>query len=276
MTFSAVLIVASAIGLLLFPQGFLKSLTYATIASVMLSAILSITVLPACLGILGKHVDALGVRTLFRVPFLANWKISAAYLNWLADRLQRTKTREEVEAGFWGKLVNRVMKRPVLFAAPIVIIMILLIIPVGKLSLGGISEKYLPPTNSVRQAQEEFDKLFPGYRTNPLTLVIQTSNHQPVTDAQIADIRSKAMAIGGFIEPDNDPANMWQERAYAVGASKDPSVRVLQNGLINRLTRRRSSPSCARSPRPKESRSWSVELPPWSWIQSTACSRRCR
>lgn len=145
-TFSAVLIVASAIGLLLFPQGFLKSLTYATIASVMLSAILSITVLPACLGILGKHVDALGVRTLFRVPFLANWKISAAYLNWLADRLQRTKTREEVEAGFWGKLVNRVMKRPVLFAAPIVIIMILLIIPVGKLSLGGISEKYLPPT----------------------------------------------------------------------------------------------------------------------------------
>lgn len=173
------------------------------------------------------------MRTLFRVPFLANWKISAAYLNWLADRLQRTKTREEVEAGFWGKLVNRVMKRPVLFAAPIVIIMILLIIPVGKLSLGGISEKYLPPTNSVRQAQEEFDKLFPGYRTNPLTLVIQTSNHQPVTDAQIADIRSKAMAIGGFIEPDNDPANMWQERAYAVGASKDPSVRVLQNGLIN-------------------------------------------
>jgi trehalose monomycolate/heme transporter len=232
-TFSAVLIVASAIGLLLFPQGFLKSLTYATIASVMLSAILSITLLPACLGILGKHVDALGVRTLFRVPFLRNWNVSRAFLNWLADRLQRTKTREEVEAGFWGKLVNRVMKRPVLFAAPIIIMMILLIIPVGRLSLGGISEKYLPPDNSVRQAQEQFDKLFPGYRTNPLTLVIQTTNHQPVTDQQIADVRSKAMAISGFIDPDNNAANMWQERAVAPGASKDPSVRVLQNGLIN-------------------------------------------
>jgi trehalose monomycolate/heme transporter len=232
-TFSAVLIVASAIGLLLFPQGFLKSLTYATISSVMLSAILSITVLPACLGILGKHVDALGVRTLFRVPFLRNWWVSRAYLNWLADRLQRTKTREEVENGFWGKLVNRVMKRPVLFAAPIIIVMILLIIPVGKLSLGGISEKYLPPTNPVRQAQEQFDKLFPGYRTNPLTLVIQSTNHQPVTDGQIADVRNKAMAISGFIDPDSDPAKMWQERPVAPGASKDPSVRVLQNGLIN-------------------------------------------
>ncbi len=232
-TFSAVLIVASAIGLLLFPQGFLKSLTYATIASVMLSAILSVTLLPACLAVLGKHVDALGVRTLFRVPFLRNWKVSRSFLGWLADRLQRTKTREEMEAGFWGKLVNRVMKRPVLFAAPIVLIMLALILPVGKLSLGGISEKYLPPTNSVRQAQEQFDKLFPGYRTNPLTLVIQTTNHQPVTDQQIADVRSKAMAISGFIEPDNKPENMWQERAYLEGASKDPSVRVLQNGLIN-------------------------------------------
>jgi trehalose monomycolate/heme transporter len=232
-TFSAVLIVASAIGLLLFPQGFLKSLTYATIASVLLSAILSITLLPACLGVLGKHVDALGVRTLFRVPFLRNWKVSHAFLDWLADRLQRTKTREEMENGFWGKLVNRVMKRPVLFAVPIILIMLALILPVGKLSLGGISEKYLPPDNAVRQAQEQFDKLFPGYRTNPLTLVIQTTNHQPVSDQQIADVRSKAMAISGFIEQGNDPASMWQERAIAPGASKDPSVRVLQNGLTN-------------------------------------------
>ena len=68
--FSAVIIVASAAGLLLFPQGFLKSLTYAVIASVLLSAVLSISLLPAVLGILGRHVDALGVSTLLRVPFL--------------------------------------------------------------------------------------------------------------------------------------------------------------------------------------------------------------
>ena len=70
--FSAVIIVASAAGMLLFPR--LKSLTYAVIAAVMLSAILSVTLLPACLGILGRHVDALGVRTLLRVPVLRNWK----------------------------------------------------------------------------------------------------------------------------------------------------------------------------------------------------------
>ena len=48
----------------------------------------------------------------------------------------------------------------------------MLILPLGNLSLGGISEKYLPPTNSVRQAQQEFDRIFPGFRIEPITLVI--------------------------------------------------------------------------------------------------------
>jgi RND superfamily putative drug exporter len=234
-TFSAVLIAASAVSMLVVPLGFLRSLTYAMIAAVMLSALLSITILPAVLAILGPHVDALGVRTLFRIPFLANWKVSRAYLNWLADLLQKTKTRDEVEHEFWGKLVNRVMKRPLVFAIPIIVIMILLIIPLGKLSLGGFSEKYLPPDNSVRSAQEHFDKLFPGYRTEPLTLVIVNKDHKPVTDQQVGEIRNKALAISGFTDPNDNPAEMWQERTYAQGGSKDPSVRVIQNGLVNRM-----------------------------------------
>jgi trehalose monomycolate/heme transporter len=232
--FSAVIIVASSLPLLLFPQGFLKSITYAIIASVMLAAILSITVLAAILAILGPNVDALGVRTLLRVPFLRNWTFSRRIIDWFAEKTQKTKTREEVEAGFWGKLVNQVMKRPILFAAPIVLFMIVLIIPLGKLALGGISEKYLPPDNSVRTAQEEFDKIFPGFRTEPITLVMKNNDGQPVTDQQVADVRNKAMSVSGFTDPDNNPDAMWKERSYLDGASKDPSVRVIQNGLVVR------------------------------------------
>ncbi|MEB3980543.1 MMPL family transporter [Mycobacterium sp. 663a-19] len=239
--FSAVLIIASSASLLVLPQGFVHSLTYAIFAAVGLAALLSITLLPACLGILGRHVDALGVRTAFRVPFLRNWKVSRAYLNWLADRLQKTKTREEVEAGFWGKLVNFVMKRPLAFAIPIAVGMILLVIPLGNLSFGGMSEKYLPPNNSVRLAQEHFDKLFPSYRTEQLTMVIKSDNGGKVTDQQVADIRNRISSITGFTE------RTWQERPCPTiagnpcvsgpnGASqpKDGSVRVIQNGLSNR------------------------------------------
>jgi RND superfamily putative drug exporter len=217
--FSAVLIAASLAGLLLFPQGFLTSLTYAGIASVMLAAILSITVLPAVLSILGPNVDALGVRTLLRVPFFRNWKPMRVYLEWLANKLQKTQTREQVEKGFWGKLVNMVMKRPILFALPIVIIMILLIIPLGKLTLGGFSEKYLPPTNSVRQAQEDFDRTFPGFRTEQMTLVIQNAS-----PAQIEGITQQANAISGF-------TGSWTPRTATDEGTKDPNVTVIQNGL---------------------------------------------
>jgi RND superfamily putative drug exporter len=240
-TFSAVLIIASSASLLALPQGFVHSLTYAIFAAVGLAALLSITLLPASLGILGRHVDALGVRTAFRVPYLRNWKVSRAYLNWLADRLQKTKTREEVEAGFWGKLVNWVMKRPLAFAIPIAVGMILLVIPLGNLSFGGMSEKYLPPNNSVRQAQEHFDKLFPGYRTEQLTLVIQSNNHSPVTDQQVADIRNKVSTLTGFTN------KQWDERPCPAIAGnpcdsgpngtthpQDHSVRVIENGLVNR------------------------------------------
>ena len=341
--FSAVILVASSVPLLLFPQGFLKSITYAIIASVMLAAILSVTVLPAALAILGPRVDSVGVKMLVRfaqpdpivsdpsnprsnplalasIPLgilvpplgiafghIARSRIrttgergaglalaglvlgyvslmgalaygviamrdagivdSAMYwillgivifvsvvigglalaraipvlrkpivwwLNWLAEKTQKTKTRAEVEKGFWGVLVNRVMKRPGAFAIPIVIVMIILIIPLGQLSLGGISEKYLPPDNSVRQAQEQFDKTFPTFRTEPITLVIESDDGQPVTDQQIAEVRNEALQIPGFIEQGNDQSTMWKERSYLDGASKDPTVRVIQNPLVVR------------------------------------------
>ncbi|MBX7431717.1 MMPL family transporter [Mycobacterium sp. Y57] len=345
--FSAVILVASSLPLLLFPQGFLKSITYAIIASVLLAAFLSVSVLPATLAILGPRVDALGVRWLLKfaqpdsdihdirdlpggsdpanrktnalaiasipagllvppigialghvarrrirytgeqglpltvigltlgylgtlggltylvvtnkdtlgtglywvllgiiifVAVVVAGMVLARYvplartpivwwLNWLAEKTQKTKTRAEVEKGFWGKLVNVVMKRPIAFAAPILIGMILLVIPLGQLALGGISEKYLPPDNSVRLAQEEFDKTFPTFRTEPITLVIQSTDGQPVTDQQVAEIKAKAMAVSGFIEPDGEPSKMWQPRG---GANEDESVRVIQNGLIDR------------------------------------------
>ncbi|MCX2931860.1 MMPL family transporter [Mycobacterium sp. CVI_P3] len=230
--FSAVIIVASSLPLLLIPLGFLKSITYAIIASVLLAAFLSITVLPATLGILGRNVDALGVRTLLRVPFLANWTFSRRIIDWFAEKTQKTKTREEVERGFWGRLVNVVMKRPIAFAVPILIAMVLMVIPLGQLALGGMSEKYLPPDNPVRQAQEEFDKQFPGFRTEPITLVIRGDDGKPVTEQQLADIRAKAETISGFTGSD-DPSSMWQERSAQDDGSKDPSVRVLQNGLVD-------------------------------------------
>ena len=106
--------------------------------------------------------------------------------------------------------------------------MILLIVPLGQLTLGGISEKYLPPNNPVRQAQEDFDRTFPGFAPRQLTLVIQNAN-----PAQVDEIKSKAARISGFTKT-------WDERTVSTdpdgnpGTKTDPNVTVLENGLQNR------------------------------------------
>ena len=192
--FSATMIVASLGGLLLFPQGFLKSVAYGSIATVALAALTAITILPAILAILGPRVDALGLKF-----------------------MRKTKSSEEIENGMWGRLTRWVMRNPVKVTVPIVLGLVLLTLPVGNIKFGGINETYLPPDNVTRVAQGEFDSLFPGQRTEPIKLVI--SNAQGANLAQITN------------QADNAPGLV--EKFTPVGASKD-GVIVFKAGLVDR------------------------------------------
>ncbi|MGN2638688.1 MMPL family transporter [Nocardia takedensis] len=146
--FSATMIVASLGGMLLFPQGFLKSIAYGAIATVSMAALTAITILPAILAVLGPRVDLFGIK-----------------------RFRRTRSAEEVENGFWGRSTRWVMRHPVKVAVPLVAGLVLLILPIGNLVFGGVSEKYLPPDNPTRLAQQEFDRLFPLRKSDPIELV---------------------------------------------------------------------------------------------------------
>ncbi|WP_225730054.1 MULTISPECIES: MMPL family transporter [unclassified Nocardia] len=175
--FSATMIIASLAGLLLFPQGFLKSLAYGAIATVSLAALTAITILPAALAVLGKRVDMLGLK-----------------------RFRRTKTAEQVENGFWGRTTRWVMQRPLRVAIPLCIGLFLLILPMKHLVFGGLSEKYLPVDNPVRSAQTEFDQLFKLRKADPLMLIVLSDNRNDV--GQVYHLANKAP---GLIEEFNVP-----------------------------------------------------------------------
>ncbi|MEW2017600.1 MMPL family transporter [Rhodococcus sp. NPDC076796] len=192
--FSATMIVASLGGLLLFPQGFLKSVAYGSIATVALAALTAITILPAMLAILGPRVDALGLKF-----------------------MRKTKSSEEIENGMWGRLTRWVMRNPVKVTVPIVLGLVLLTLPVGNIKFGGINETYLPPDNVTREAQGEFDSLFPGQRTEPIKLVISDAQ-----GATLAQITTQANNAPGLVEPFSP-----------VGASKDGII-VFKAGLVDR------------------------------------------
>ncbi|MFF3228554.1 MMPL family transporter [Nocardia suismassiliense] len=173
--FSATMIIVSLGGLLLFPQGFLKSMAYGSIATVSLAALTALTVLPAMLSILGPRVDMFGLK-----------------------RFGRTKTADEVENSFWGRSTRWVMKHPKRIAVPIVLGLLLLIIPVKNIAFGGFSETYLPPDNPTRLAQEAFDNTFPLRKADPVQLVFISEEKNT---RGISDVVKQANLAPGLVTP---------------------------------------------------------------------------
>ncbi|MEU4801518.1 MMPL family transporter [Actinosynnema sp. NPDC023587] len=153
--FSATLLVIALAGLLLFPHGFLKSLSYGGMSAVAIAALVSLTLLPALLGVLGHRVDKLGV------PWRGN----------------RTPSEEG-----WRRLAGRVMKRPLLFALPIVGVLVALAAPFLGVRFGEVSEKVLPEGNAARVAAETINRDFAGLASGGMKIVL-TGDPSPA-DAQ--------------------------------------------------------------------------------------------
>ncbi|MFC9475374.1 MMPL family transporter [Nocardia sp. NPDC056952] len=181
--FSATMIIASLGGILIFPQGFLRSVAYGTIATVSLAALTAVTILPAMLAVLGPRVDMLGLK-----------------------RFRKTKTAEQVENGFWGNMTRWVMRHPLKIAIPITIGLLLLIIPVKDLSFGGINEKYLPPDNPTRSALEHFYEVFPQKKTDPIQLVFVSDNTNAIGKVWKEANQAPGL-VGPFEVPTKSPTN---------------------------------------------------------------------
>ncbi|MFC3963571.1 MMPL family transporter [Nocardia jiangsuensis] len=205
--FSATMIIASLGGMLLFPQGFLKSVAYGAIATVSLAAITALTVLPAMLAILGKRVDALGLK-----------------------RFRATKTAEEVENSLWGRTTRWVMRHPLKIAIPITIILLLLIIPVKNLAFGGINERYLPPDNATRLAQAEFDQIFPLRKSDPVQLIFVSSDTTAI--GRVLKEANQAPGLGSSFEiptkSQTQPEVFRTNATLADSENADPTIEYLR------------------------------------------------
>ncbi|MBF6472812.1 MULTISPECIES: MMPL family transporter [Nocardia] len=205
--FSATMIIASLGGMLLFPQGFLKSVAYGTIATVSLAALTAITILPAMLGVLGPRVDMLGLK-----------------------RFRKNKTAEDVENGFWGRITQWVMKHPLKIAVPICIGLLLLIIPVKNLAFGGINERYLPPDNKTRVALENFYEVFPLKKTDPVQLVMVSDD-----STAVGKVYREAKAAPGHTGFDVPSRSTSQPNVYRTSATledsenADPTIEYLRS-----------------------------------------------
>jgi RND superfamily putative drug exporter len=142
--FSATLLVIALAGLLVFPIDFLRSLAYGGMSAVAIAALVSVTLLPALLGVLGHRVDRLSVP----------W-------------------RRTGDSTWLRRLAGAVLRRPVVFALPILAVLLLLGAPFLSVRFGAADEKQLPPGDPTRQAVQAIGTEFPGYGDNAAQVVLR-------------------------------------------------------------------------------------------------------
>lgn len=201
--FSAAIIAVSLGALFIYPHQVLRSVPYGGISAVLLAAVLSVTALPALLGIVGDRIDLWGWHRLASVRNTESAEVGTVF-------------RDERGQGFFSDLALFAMRRPARVIVPVVLALLVLLIPFRHIAFGGLSEKYLAADNPARVAQEHFDALFPDFRTEPLKLVVVGANSQ-----QLSDIRFQADFAPGITGP------------FEAAAPTTHGIDVLSAGLVD-------------------------------------------
>ncbi|MGQ0839505.1 MMPL family transporter [Actinokineospora sp.] len=171
--FSATLLVIALSGLLVFPMDFLKSMAYGGMAAVAIAATLSLTLLPALLGILGHRVDKLA---------LPKWR-----------------RRSGGESKLLGRIADAVMRRPTWFVAPIVGVLILLALPLGDVRFGGADVTQLPPGDPSRVTAEAITANFPAAGTNIAQIVLRGTDGAAPEQTAVRDFTAAASRVPGVL-----------------------------------------------------------------------------
>jgi trehalose monomycolate/heme transporter len=165
---SGVTVAVALTGLILFPEVYLRSMGYGGVATVAVDVTAALTVLPALLAVLGPRVNALRVRKSVGVA-------------------------PATEHGGWYRLAHSVMRRPVVYAAVIVIGLLALGAPFLKISWGGTDARALPANSAVRQVTQILNDEFPASSGVPIEAVVTNVASQ----GQLAAYIHKIDAIAG-------------------------------------------------------------------------------
>ncbi|MCE3266678.1 MAG: hypothetical protein K0S15_1387 [Solirubrobacterales bacterium] len=158
--FSSLTVAAALASLLVFPQRFLYSMGLGGSMVAILAALISLTVLPAVLALLGERINSLAPKFL--------------------QRRQEAETAP-VESGFWYRLSRFVMRRPAPIAIASAAFLIALGLPFLRIEFTSPDSQILPQERSARQVDDVLRAEFPPNRDTPIRVLAE--------DASAADVR---------------------------------------------------------------------------------------
>jgi uncharacterized membrane protein YdfJ with MMPL/SSD domain len=173
---SGLTVMTAMAGMFLTGDKIFASLAIATITVVAMAVLGSLTVLPALLCRLGDKVDRL------RVPFIG-------------------RRSGNGQGRLWARIVDRVMRRPVLWAALSAGLLIALAIPAAQLRLQTGGPDSFPQSLPAMQTYNHMQAAFPGAAL-PANVVVEAPDvNSPQVQAAIEELHERAVATGRAHEP---------------------------------------------------------------------------
>lgn len=150
--FSSLTVAAALASLLVFPQRFLYSMGLGGSLVALFAALISLTVLPAVLTLLGTRVNAGAPKFLQR---------------------RAEADARPAQAGFWYRLSRFVMRRPIPVATLSALFLIILGLPFLQIKFNTVDPTVLPESASARQAYDTVSQQFPPYHDTPIWVDVE-------------------------------------------------------------------------------------------------------
>ncbi|HVY97505.1 MAG TPA: MMPL family transporter [Solirubrobacterales bacterium] len=176
--FSSLTVAAALASLLVFPQRFLYSMGLGGALVALFAALISLTVLPAVLTLLGTRVNAGAPKFL--------------------QRRAAADARPD-ESGFWYRLSRFVMRRPAPIATLSALLLIVLGIPFFGIKFDTVDPTVLPKSASARQAYDTISQQFPPYRETPIWLDVEGGG--PGAAARVAKQVAAVPGVAAVLPP---------------------------------------------------------------------------
>ena len=215
--YSSVTVAGALAALAVFPQRFLYSMGIGGALVALAAALISLTVLPAILALLGDRVNSL----------------SPKFLQRRAEADSRAATQ-----GFWYRLSRTVMRVPGRIALASATFLIVLGIPFFNINFTSVDAQVLPEETSARMVDNELRAEFPPFRDSPVQVYAEGSN------AEVESLADEAA-----------PARRRRRGAASAAARRQTHGRSRWSPGTRRSTSRArtSSPRSGASTRPRSS-----------------------
>jgi uncharacterized membrane protein YdfJ with MMPL/SSD domain len=174
---SGLTVITAMAGMFLTGDKVFASFGIATILVVAVAMLGSLTVLPALLSRLGDRVDRV------RIP--------------LVSRLRR----DDGDGRIWGAIVDRVMRRPLLWAGLSAGLLVVLALPALQLRMAQAGPDTFPKSLPVVQTYDRMQDAFPGTALAANVVVKAPDVNAPTMRAAIQRLERRALASGRMYEP---------------------------------------------------------------------------